>query len=119
VFNPSKKTLDVFNLTEWKGMLSSSWLLNMIRLVTLKYKQGKTSKSKFIKQLGSSLITSLKNKGKKKELECIQLYYLTILTQEERRRILDLQTLGLQERCIVYLFELSYIYTPFAIASHH
>ena len=38
----------------------------------------KDFKSKFIKQLGSSSITLLKNKGKKKELECIQLYYLTI-----------------------------------------
>jgi len=40
------------------------------------------------------------------------------LTQEEWRRTLDLQTLGLQEHCIVYLFELSYIYTPHVIASH-
>jgi len=40
-------------------------------------------------------------------------------TQEEWRRTLDLQTLDLQGRCIVYLFELSYIYTPFAIASNH
>ena len=40
-------------------------------------------------------------------------------TQEEWRRKLDLQTFDLQGRCIVYLFELSYIYTPFAIASHH
>ena len=78
----------------------------------------KDFKSKFIKQLGSSPITSLTNKDKKKELECIQLYYLTIWTQEQRRRILDLQTLGLQGRCIVFLFELSYIYTPFEIASH-
>ena len=39
--------------------------------------------------------------------------------QEEWRRTLDLQTLDLQGRCIVYLFELSYIYTPFAIASNH
>ena len=38
----------------------------------------KDFKSKFIKQLGSSSITLLKNKGKKKELECIQLYYLAI-----------------------------------------
>ena len=45
VFNPSKKTLDVFNLAEWKGMLSLSWLLSMKRLVTLKYKQRKTSKA--------------------------------------------------------------------------
>ena len=28
-------------------------------------------------------------------------------------------TLDLQGCCIVYLFELSYIYTPFAIGSHH
>jgi len=40
-------------------------------------------------------------------------------TQKEWRRILDLQTLDLQGRCIVYLFELSYIYNPSAIASHH
>jgi len=40
-------------------------------------------------------------------------------TQEEWRRILDLQTLDVQGRCIAYLLELSYIYTPFAIASHH
>jgi len=63
----------MFNSVEYisKG-LSSSWLLNMKRLVTLKYKQ------RLQKQLGSSPITSLNNKGKKKELECIQLYYLTI-----------------------------------------
>jgi len=30
-----------------------------------------------------------------------------------------LQTLDLQGRCIVYLFEVSYIYTPFAIASRY
>jgi len=30
-----------------------------------------------------------------------------------------LQTLDLREHCIVYLFELSYIYTPFAVASHY
>jgi len=28
-------------------------------------------------------------------------------------------TLDLQGRCIVYLFELLHIHTPFAIASHH
>ena len=65
-----------------------------------------------MKPLGSSPMTSLNNKGNKKELECIQLYYLTIWTHEERRRTLDLQKLGLQEHCIVYLFELSYMYTP-------
>jgi len=30
------KIPDIFNLTEWEGMLSSSWLLNMKRLVILK-----------------------------------------------------------------------------------
>jgi len=30
-----------------------------------------------------------------------------------------LQTLDLQGRCIDYLFELSFIYTPFALASHY
>jgi len=38
VFNSSKKTPDVFNLTEWEGMLSSRCILNMKRLATLKYK---------------------------------------------------------------------------------
>ena len=97
----------------WVRLGSSIW--NVLWL----WHTNKDFKSKFIKQLGSSPITSLNNKGKKKELKCIQLYYLTIWTQEERRRTLDLQTLDLQEHCIVYLFELSYIHTPFAIASHH
>ena len=119
VFNPSKKTFDLFNLAEWKGMLSSSWLPQHETSCDSEIQTKKDFKSKFIKQLGSSPITSLNNKGKKKELECTQLYYLTIWTQEKRRRTLDLQTLGLQGRCIVYLFELSYIYTPFVIASHH
>jgi len=39
-------------------------------------------------------------------------------TQEEWRRALGLQTLGLQGRFIVHLFEPLYIYTPYVIASH-
>jgi len=42
VSNPFQKTPDVFNLTEWEGMLSSRCILNMKRLVTLKYKQRKS-----------------------------------------------------------------------------
>ena len=34
---------DVFNQTERRGMLSSSWLLNMKRLVILKQQRKKTS----------------------------------------------------------------------------
>jgi len=34
-FHPYTETPDVFNQTDWKGMLSSSWLLNMKRLVIL------------------------------------------------------------------------------------
>jgi len=37
----STKTPDVFNQTEWKGMLSSFFLLNMKRLVILKRQQKK------------------------------------------------------------------------------
>jgi len=38
----STKPPDVFNQTEWKGMLSSFFLLNMKRLVILKQQQKKT-----------------------------------------------------------------------------
>jgi len=37
------KTSHIFNLTEWEGMLSSRCILNIKRLVTLKYKQRKSS----------------------------------------------------------------------------
>jgi len=39
-------------------------------------------------------------------------------TQEEWRRTLNLQTLDLQRRCIVYLCEPLYTYTPHEIVSH-
>ena len=39
------KIPDIFNFTEWEGMLSSCCILNMKRLVTPKCKQGKTSKT--------------------------------------------------------------------------
>jgi len=50
-------------------LLSSSWLLNMKRLVTLKYKQRKTSKSNFRKQLGSLVLMSLNSTDKEEALE--------------------------------------------------
>ena len=56
---------------------------------------------------------------KKFKNHCITMSKVMNWTQEEWRRTLDLQTLDLQGRCIVHLFELSYIYTPFAISSHH
>jgi len=97
--------IETFLLTSVRRVvLSSSWLLNMKRLVTLKYKQ--RLQKQVHKATGSSPIATFNNKGKKKELECMQLYYLMIWTQEERRRTLDLQTLGLQGCCVVYLFEL-------------
>jgi len=40
------KIPDIFNFTEWEGMLSSRCILNMKLLVTLKYKQRKTSKAR-------------------------------------------------------------------------
>jgi len=77
---------------------------------------GKDFKNKFRKQLESSSTTSL---NKWRQRRNIGVSKVMNWTQEEWRRILDLQTLDLQGRCIVYLLELSYIYTPFAIASHH
>jgi len=58
--------LETFLLTGVRRVvLSSPWLLNMKRLVTLKYKQ--RLQKQFHKATGSSPIASFNNKGKKKE----------------------------------------------------